>query len=54
VNGDSGRQSGGNSTPGQKPKGGQNADNKKIAAQALVQTAAMPPAAQRDGLNVLA
>jgi len=54
VNGDSGRQSGGNSTPGQKPKGGQNADNKKIAAQALVQTAAMPPAAQGDGLNVLA
>ena len=54
VNGDSGRQSGGNSTPGQKPKSGQNADNKKIAAQALVQTAAMPPAAQGDGLNVLA
>jgi flagellar hook-length control protein FliK len=54
VNGDSGRQSGGNSTAGQKPKSGQNADNKKIAAQALVQTAAMPPAAQGDGLNVLA
>jgi flagellar hook-length control protein FliK len=54
VNGDSGRQSGGNSTPGQKPKGEQNANNKKGVTPALVQTAAMPPAAQGDGLNVLA
>ena len=54
VNGDSGRQSGGNSTPGQKPKGEQNANNKKGAAPTLVQTAAMPTAAQGDGLNVLA
>jgi len=54
VNGDSGRQSGGNSTPGQKPKGEQNANNKKGVSPALVQTAAMPPAAQGDGLNVLA
>ncbi len=54
VNGDSGRQSGGNSTPGQKPKGEQNANNKKGLSPALVQTAAMPPAAQGDGLNVLA
>jgi flagellar hook-length control protein FliK len=54
VNGDSGRQSGGNSTPGQKPKGEQNANGKKGVTEALVQTAAMPPAAQGDGLNVLA
>jgi flagellar hook-length control protein FliK len=54
VHGDSGRQSGGNSTPGQKPKSGQNTDNKKTGTQALVQTAAMSPAAQGDGLNVLA
>jgi len=54
VNGDSGRQSGGNSTPGQKPKGEQNANGKKGVTQALVQTAAMPPAAQGNGLNVLA
>ena len=54
VNGDSGRQSGGNSTPGQKPKGEQNANSKKGAAPTLVQTAAMPTAAQGDGLNVLA
>jgi len=54
VNGDSGRQSGGNSTPEQKPKSEQNANSKKSAAPALVQTAAMPPAAQGDGLNVLA
>ncbi len=54
VNGDSGRQSGGNSTPGQKFKSGQNADNKKAAAQAQVQTAAPAPAAQGDGLNLLA
>jgi flagellar hook-length control protein FliK len=54
VNGDSGRQSGGNSTPGQKPKGEQNANNKKGVSPALVQTAAMPPASQGDGLNVLA
>jgi len=54
VNGDSGRQSGGNSTPGQKPKGEQNANSKKGAAPALVQTAAMPLATQGDGLNVLA
>ncbi len=54
VNGDSGRQSGGNSTPGQKPKSEQNANSKKGATPALVQTAAMPRAAQGDGLNVLA
>ena len=54
VNGDSGRQSGGNSTPGHKPKSGQNAESKKSAAPAIVTTAAMPPTSQGDGLNVLA
>ncbi len=54
VNGDSGRQSGGNSTPGQKPKGEQNGSSKKGVPEALVQTAATPTAAQGDGLNVLA
>lgn len=54
VNGDSGRQSGGNSTPGQKPKGEKNASSKKGVPEALVQTAATPTAAQGDGLNVLA
>jgi flagellar hook-length control protein FliK len=54
VNGDSGRQSGGNSTPGQKPKGEQNANGKKAAAQIQAPVAAMPPTASGDGLNVLA
>ena len=54
VNGDSGRQSGGNSTPGQKPKSEQNATSKKGVTEALAPTAAMPPTAQGDGLNVLA
>ena len=54
VNGDSGRQPGGNSTPGQKPKGEQNANRKKGVNEALVHTAAMPAAAQGDGLNLLA
>ena len=54
VNGDSGRQSGGNSTPGQKPKSEQNANGKKGVTEALAPTAAMPPTAQGNGLNVLA
>jgi flagellar hook-length control protein FliK len=54
VNGDSGRQSGGNSTPGQKPKGEQNANSKKTAAIPVAIAAAKPPADQGDGLNVLA
>lgn len=54
VNGDSGRQSGGNSTPGQKPKGEQNANGKKATAQIQAPVAAMPPTASGDGLNVLA
>ena len=54
VNGDSGRQSGGNSTPGRKSKGEQDADNKKASAKPVAIATAMPPATQGDGLNVLA
>jgi flagellar hook-length control protein FliK len=54
VNGDSGRQSGGNSTPGQKSKGTPSANSKKNAADPVVAAVATPSATQSDGLNVLA
>ena len=54
VNGDSGRQSGGNSTPGQKSKGTPSANSKKNAADPVVAAVAAPSATQSDGLNVLA
>jgi len=54
VNGDSGRQSGGNSTPGQKSKDEQSANSKKSASAKVATVAAKAPVDQGDGLNVLA
>jgi len=54
VNGDSGRQSGGNSTPGQKTKGTPSAKSNKNDADPVVAAVATPSASQGDGLNVLA
>ena len=54
VNGDSGRQSGGNSTPGQKSKDEQSANSKKSASATVATVAAKAPVDQGDGLNVLA
>jgi flagellar hook-length control protein FliK len=54
VNGDSGRQSGGNSTPGRKSKDEQSANSKKSAAAAVATVAAKAPVDQGDGLNLLA
>ena len=54
VNGDSGRQSGGNSTPGRKSKDEQSDNSKKSAAAAVATVAAKAPVDQGDGLNLLA
>ena len=54
VNGDSGRQSGGNSTPGQKSKDEQSASSKKSVAATVATVATRAPVDQGDGLNVLA
>ena len=54
VNGDSGRQSGGNSTPGQKSKDEQSANSKKSASATVATVAAKAPVDQGEGLNVLA
>jgi len=54
VNGDSGRQSGGNSTPGQKSKDEQSANSKKSAAATVANVATKAPVDQGDGLNLLA
>jgi flagellar hook-length control protein FliK len=54
VNGDSGRQSGGNSTPGRKFKGEQGEKSNKSETAAPVIAAARAASGQGDGLNVLA
>ncbi len=54
VNGDSGRQSGGNSTPGRKSKGEQGEKSNKSDSAAPVIAAARSAQGQGDGLNVLA
>jgi flagellar hook-length control protein FliK len=54
VNGDSGRQSGGNSTPGRKSKGEQGEKSNKSETAAPVIAAARAASGQGDGLNVLA
>ena len=54
VNGDAGRQSGGNSTPGRKSKDEQSDNSKKSAAAAVATVAAKAPVDQGDGLNLLA
>jgi hypothetical protein len=54
VNGDSGRQSGGNSTPGRKSKDEQSDNSKKSAAAAVANVASKAPVDQSDGLNLLA
>ena len=54
VNGDSGRQSGGNSTPGRKSKGEQAEKSNKSDTAAPAIAAARSAQGQGDGLNVLA
>lgn len=54
VNGDSGRQSGGNSTPGRKSKGEQGEKSNKSDTAAPVIAAARSASGQGNGLNVLA
>jgi flagellar hook-length control protein FliK len=54
VNGDSGRQTGGNSTPGRKSKGEQGEKSNKSETAAPVIAAARAASGQGDGLNVLA
>ena len=54
VNGDSGRQSGGNSTPGRKSKDEQSANSKKSADATVAHVATKAPVDQGDGLNLLA
>ena len=54
VNGDAGRQSGGNSTPGRKSKGEQGEKSNKSDTAAPAIAAARSAPGQGDGLNVLA